>query len=129
MARRQSAVSLYVANVSVIDMSRAEPNISNFYVEFGRRLRAARDAADLSQKDLAEAVGLGRTSITNIERGDQPVAAHVLVKLARVLDTDPAALLPEMDQTGGSDAVDDQMLKGLDDDIGIWTRRIVNRAN
>lgn len=65
------------------------------YKEFGQGLRRARKDAKLTQKELAERVGLTRTSITNIERGSQHIALHQLYQLASVLGHKPAALLPD----------------------------------
>lgn len=47
-----------------------------------------------SQEDLALALGLSRTSITNIERGRQPIQLHTLYKIADVLGVEPTVLLP-----------------------------------
>ena len=49
------------------------------------------------------ALHLSRTSVTNIERGRQPVQLHTLYKIAEILATEPTALLPgtshgELDQ-------------------------------
>src|SRR5690242_113789 len=75
-----------VSNVKTADMA-ATPNTSHtLYVEFGRQLREARDDAGLTQGQLADAVGLSRTSITNIEAGTQPVALHMLFALSRAVD-------------------------------------------
>jgi transcriptional regulator with XRE-family HTH domain len=71
--------------------------VSNFYVEFGERLREAREKAGLTQQQLAAQAGLQRTSITNIERGRQKVGLHQLVVFAGVLGLEPAALLPDGD--------------------------------
>jgi transcriptional regulator with XRE-family HTH domain len=66
-----------------------------FYVELGRRVREARKKhKGLTQDKLARAVGLQRTSITNIECGRQPLAVDVFVRLASVLGCAPADLLP-----------------------------------
>jgi transcriptional regulator with XRE-family HTH domain len=63
-------------------------------VDFGRLLRSARRAAALSQQELGERVGLSRTSITNIERGSQPVALHTFIRLASAVGVPAAELLP-----------------------------------
>jgi transcriptional regulator with XRE-family HTH domain len=44
------------------------------------------------------ALRLSRTSITNIERGRQPVQLHTLYKIAALLDAEPTALLPGASQ-------------------------------
>jgi len=48
----------------------------------------------MSQEAFAKAVGLSRTSITNIERGRQPVSLHTLYFMADILGVGPADLLP-----------------------------------
>lgn len=48
----------------------------------------------MSQAALAKAVGLSRTSITNIERGRQPVNIHTLYAMADILGLDVGDLLP-----------------------------------
>jgi transcriptional regulator with XRE-family HTH domain len=65
-----------------------------FYKALGVKLEEARQRANYTQEGLARAVGLSRTSITNIEKGRQPVQAHVLARLAEVLNTSIVALVP-----------------------------------
>jgi transcriptional regulator with XRE-family HTH domain len=65
-----------------------------FYRSFGRILAQRRSEANLSQAALAKAVGLSRTSITNIECGRQPVNLHTLYVMAGVLRRDLNDLLP-----------------------------------
>ena len=60
----------------------------------GKGIRQARDRIGMKQDQLAQAVGLSRTSITNIERGRQGVQAFILARIADVLGTPPAELLP-----------------------------------
>ena len=64
------------------------------YAEFGKLLRLARNRAELTQEALAKRVDLSRTSITNIERGNQPVALHTFVSLARAVGVPAGDLLP-----------------------------------
>ena len=65
------------------------------YKEFGGRLRRARKNAKLTQENLAERVGLTRTSITNIEKGRQKVLIHTLFNLASAVGVNPHILLPD----------------------------------
>jgi transcriptional regulator with XRE-family HTH domain len=69
---------------------------ADFDRALGERIRAARERAGVKQDQLAQAVGLSRTSITNIERGRQGVQAHLLVRIAAVLGGPPADLLPRL---------------------------------
>ena len=65
-----------------------------FYRELGRLIRAKRKDTPLNQAALGIKVGLSRTSITNIERGRQQVALHMLYELAYALGAEPQDLLP-----------------------------------
>lgn len=49
------------------------------------RLKAARAAKDLSQQELAEAVGVARQTILAIERGDYNPSVRLCVAICRVL--------------------------------------------
>lgn len=64
------------------------------YRSFGQILAQKRSEANLSQAALAKAIGLSRTSITNIECGRQPVNLHTLYAMADVLRRDVNDLLP-----------------------------------
>ena len=57
-----------------------------------RRIRRNRE---LTQSQLADRIGLTRTSVTNIERGDQGISVSLLVDLARGMDADPLDLLAQ----------------------------------
>jgi transcriptional regulator with XRE-family HTH domain len=54
---------------------------------FPRRLRLARQLANLSQEKLAEAAGLDKGQISRFESGERVAAAHMatIIKLARAL--------------------------------------------
>lgn len=69
------------------------------YKEFGRRLRARRKELKLTQSQLADRVGLTRTSITNIEAGRQHVVLHQLFLLASEIAVKPEDLLPREETT------------------------------
>lgn len=51
----------------------------------GQRILAARKRKGMNQRRLAELLDLGRTSVVMIEKGEQRVHAHLLVKLAPAL--------------------------------------------
>jgi transcriptional regulator with XRE-family HTH domain len=69
-------------------------NSRSFDEALGLRIREAREKAKLKQEQLGKAVGLSRTSITNIERGRQGVQVYLLVRIAQELGRSPAELLP-----------------------------------
>lgn len=71
-------------------------NENLLYKHVGSQLRLHRIARNLSQMQLADAVGLLRTSITNIEAGRQRVPLHVLYQLCSVLQIEVLAVLPRL---------------------------------
>jgi transcriptional regulator with XRE-family HTH domain len=65
------------------------------YTRFGRQVRTVRKERGLTQSELARRVRLGRTSVANIESGQQRVYLHTLTEMAAVLEVSPTELLPE----------------------------------
>ena len=84
---------------SVTDGSSAAAQTKQFYCEVGVRIRAAREHISASQEKIASTVGLSRTSLTNIERGNQKFLLHTFIGIATALGVPPTDLLPP---TGGS---------------------------
>jgi transcriptional regulator with XRE-family HTH domain len=64
-------------------------------VALGARLRALREAAGMTQEDLAHAAGLHWTYVGQIERGERNATYKNLLKLARGLGVDAAQLVQE----------------------------------
>ena len=63
-------------------------------VRFGKALKAAREAAGLSQADLARRVGIAQPDMPEIERGDRDVRLSTANRLAQALGHDLRDLLP-----------------------------------
>ena len=99
------------------------------YGVFGRRLREARVSKGLSQQQVADQVGLARTSVTNIERGSQHLPLHMAYRLAAVVGEDLKKLLPDSDApVPESDAfLPAAMLKELSAVERAWVQRIVSQ--
>jgi transcriptional regulator with XRE-family HTH domain len=66
---------------------------SEFYKQVGQSIRTRR-GKNLSQEALACAVGLTRTSISNIESGRQKMLLHTFVDIADALKVEASTLLP-----------------------------------
>ena len=62
------------------------------------RLKAARAAKDMSQKDLAEAVGVTRQTINAIESGDYNPTIRLCVRICKVLGKTLDELFWEADE-------------------------------
>jgi transcriptional regulator with XRE-family HTH domain len=71
----------------------ANPEDQQYYIGLGGRLKAARQLASLTQKELATALGMTRSTVANAEAGRQHPPLATLVNTARVLRCDPSWLL------------------------------------
>jgi transcriptional regulator with XRE-family HTH domain len=80
----------------------------------------------MTQADLADRVGLGRTSITNLENGEQNPPLSVLPLLARALGVEPDRLVAEAlgDVTDGSGP----LATVTDVKLRHWADRLIARS-
>jgi transcriptional regulator with XRE-family HTH domain len=69
--------------------------------ELGRRVRARRLQAGLSQEDLGDASGLHRTYIGHLERGEVNPSLINILKVAAALGIDAAELVKGLADTIG----------------------------
>lgn len=70
------------------------------YSTIGKRLKLIRSTSagrNLTQDRLAQEVGLERTSITNIEAGNQRIPVHVLFELCKALGVGLSEVLPSIE--------------------------------
>lgn len=90
---------------------------------FGQRLRVLRKAHQLTQRDLAAAVGVDFTYISKIENGKTPrLPSEALIRrLAVILETDPGELL---DSAGKLDLRQLQRIAKDEPQAGVLLRRI-----
>lgn len=63
------------------------------YLRVTRALRAAREAAGLTQSDVAAALGAYATFVSKVESGERRVDVVELARLCRVYGVDLAAFL------------------------------------
>ena len=63
------------------------------YKELGKRIKAARLDAGMTQEQLAERVNLSSGHCAHVERGTTKVSLSALVSIANVLGTTPDMLL------------------------------------
>jgi transcriptional regulator with XRE-family HTH domain len=76
-------------------LGRSQGPPDDVYGHIGRAIARARRDSGLSQTELATAIGLSRTSISNIEKGRQKMLAHTLVDIAEALSVAIGSLLPD----------------------------------
>lgn len=73
------------------------------YTAMGGRIRSARQAAGLSQSELAEQCALSVSFLGHIERGSRKMSLETLVSICEALNLSADYLL--QDELPGSDAV------------------------
>ena len=66
---------------------------NEYYLVVGSKIREHREKAGLTQVELADAVGLSRTSLTNIERGRQRLMLDQFDSICRAVGVSVAELL------------------------------------
>ena len=69
-------------------------------MSLGERIKAARKALNLSQDDLAEAIGANRVTISKYENGKFLPSVTALEKLADVLQLSPSELTGRIETEG-----------------------------
>src|SRR5215218_9411231 len=71
------------------------------YKIVGERLKQRRLEAKVTQARLAEAVGVLRTSVTNIEAGRQKPPLHLLYKMCVELGVEISSVVPTVEEVTG----------------------------
>lgn len=64
----------------------------------GRNIRRLRRERGLSQEELADEIGVHRTFMGGVERGERNLTLQTLERLAERLGVDPVNLLSEADR-------------------------------
>ncbi len=65
-------------------------------IKLGKRIRDLRKAKGFSQEDFAYEVGLDRTYMGSVERGERNIAAINLIRIAKTLKVDVGKLFPSI---------------------------------
>lgn len=73
------------------------------YQKIGKRIRDIREDKDISQKKLAEMMGIDNTKLSRIEGGSQPIQLDEFFKVVEILKVKPNYLL-EQDIVVGDEA-------------------------
>ena len=102
----------------------------SLYELIGQRLKQKRARAGLTQSDLGIKVNLSRTSIANIEAGQQNAPLHVIYDICMNLQIQPQELLPSLDEMYSSpievaDAIANNMVSAGSDKAAQTLRNLV----
>ncbi len=68
---------------------------AELYASMGILIRQARERIGLTQEELALAISLSRTSVTNIENGNQKLLVYTLFGIADALNVRIMDLIPQ----------------------------------
>lgn len=74
---------------------RVDPDTSTWRGRFAVRLRELCDRRDVSAKELAEALGVGLTTVWEWQRGRRSPNVDRLPEIAEVLRVKPSELVPD----------------------------------
>ena len=99
------------------------------YSVVGKRVRAGRAQVRLTQDELAQRVGLTRTSITNLELGRQKIQIHTLYAIADVLKLPVISFLPDRPSAISRNIKDELKGKRLDPAERAWAARILGSGS
>lgn len=92
------------------------------YEALGERIRRARANCEMRQAELAQRVGLSRTSITNVELGRQGLAVHQLFDFADALGVEPCELLPPERPTS------DKASENIPPELSAWVATLRHKS-
>lgn len=79
----------------------------------GSRIRKIREAKSLTQNDVAKAVSISQTSITNLENGKGMVSIPILFEILRYLDVGVEVIFREYSHVANRTMVDLSELESL----------------
>lgn len=76
------------------------PPQSKLLIDFGAAVRALRQSQGLSQEEFADRVGIHRTYIGDVERGERNIGLLNVARIASALHVTLAALMAEAERHG-----------------------------
>ncbi len=89
------------------------------YQLLGERIRGRRGELRFSQETLAQALGLVRTSITNIESGTQRPPVHLLYAIAQALHVEVQTLFPSGPEVAITKSVPEETVVVGDESVDV----------
>lgn len=102
-----------------------ESMATEFLEAFGRAIRQLRQDRGMTQAELAARLNLGRTSITNLEKGQQSPPLSMLPEIASALGVDPVRLVEAATHDGGSGEAGSLAATVHDEDLRRWAGQVI----
>jgi transcriptional regulator with XRE-family HTH domain len=78
---------------------------------FGKKVRAAREAAGISRDDAAEKAGITVNYLGEIERGEKWPSLDIIRAIARAVKASPAVFLELEDEESDSGAIVEKLVR------------------
>lgn len=101
---------------------------TDFLQAFGRAVRQHRQERGMTQAELAGRLDLGRTSITNLEKGQQSPPLSMLPDIARALGVDPVRLITDAMRGEGSAVPGTLAVTVHDKDLRRWAGQVIGNT-
>jgi transcriptional regulator with XRE-family HTH domain len=98
---------------------------TDFLEAFGRAVRDLRHERGMTQAELAARLSLSRTSITNLEKGQQSPPLSMLPEIASALGTDPLRLIASAVRGSGSAEAGSLAETVHDKDLRRWAGQVI----
>jgi transcriptional regulator with XRE-family HTH domain len=98
---------------------------TDFLQAFGRAVRRLRQERGMTQAELAVRLNLGRTSITNLEKGQQSPPLSMLPDIASALGIDPLLLISEALRGDAAAEADALSATVHDEDLRRWAGQVI----
>jgi transcriptional regulator with XRE-family HTH domain len=98
---------------------------TDFLEAFGRAVRQLRQERGMTQAELAARLSLGRTSITNLEKGKQSPPLSMLPEIANALGIDPLRLIANAIGDRRNAQAGSLAAKVNDEDLRRWAGQVI----
>jgi transcriptional regulator with XRE-family HTH domain len=98
---------------------------TDFLEDFGRAVRQLRQERGMTQAELAARLSLGRTSITNLEKGQQSPPLSMLPEIASALGVDPVRLIAGAVRDGDSADAGSLAATVHDKELRRWAGQVI----
>lgn len=98
---------------------------TDFLEDFGRAVRQLRQERGMTQAELADRLSLGRTSVTNLERGGQNPPLTLLPEIASALGVDLLHLVAIAVGAGDDRDLHALTAKVHDEDLRRWAGQVI----
>jgi transcriptional regulator with XRE-family HTH domain len=103
-------------------------NEDDLHAALGKKIKEKRQANGLTQTELADAISMSRTSLTNMELGRQRLLIDQLYKMAAALNAKPQDLLPQPSELVSASKAREAGDESLPESVQRFAEKVRNRG-